>query len=262
MLETPAARLLLGHTVHQRAKPFRHRFRYRLALLDLDVDKLDAAARSSRWFSIDRPNLFSFRRRDHGHRRDEDLRTWAKAQFAEHGIDIGDDTIRLITFPRHLFYKFAPLSLWLAVDADGSLSGVIYEVNNTFGESHAYVAKTSGPGKQRHAANKTFHVSPFFDVTGIYKFTIDWRESGLSLVIESQKSGEQLHVATISAKAARLTSARLLGLAVTRPFSSLFVTLAIHWQALKLWMRGARYRSKPTPPTVQSTPANAEKTGH
>ena len=136
MTEQAALRLFRGHTTHQRSVPFTHRFKYSLSLIELDVDRLDDAARQSSLFSIDKPHLFSFRRRDHGERKDKDLRQWAERHFIEAGIDLEGGAVRLLTFPRHLFYKFAPISLWMGYGPDGELRGILYEVNNTFGETH------------------------------------------------------------------------------------------------------------------------------
>ena len=252
------ARLLLGHTVHQRSTPFTHSFRYRLALIDIDIDRVDAAGKLSWLFGTKSGRLFSFRARDHGYRGTASLRSWAQDRFRDHGIDVSSASIRLVTFMRHLFYKFAPLSLWVAQASDGRLLGIIYEVNNTFGETHSYVAATPAAGTQYHSADKAFHVSPFFDVSGRYRFSLDWQPDRLRLVIASQVNGAQAHVATIAAKPVPLTSGALARLAILRPFSSLAVSMAIHWQALKLWLRGARYRSKPQSPSMDSTRAKSE----
>lgn len=255
MSDTPALQLLKGRTDHVRFSPFAHRFSYGLFLIDIDIDRLDAADRVSRLFSIDRPNLFSFRRRDHGARENAPLRDWAQVRFGEAGLDTRNATIRLITFPRHLGYKFAPLSIWLALGPDGGFCGLIYEVNNTFGETHTYVAQASGP-TARHLADKRFHVSPFFDVTGQYRFSIRRPDGGLGLVIDSLEDGKRLHMATIKAAASPARDSEFLRAALVRPMSSPGVTFAIHWQALKLWIKGASYRSKPTPPETKSTVAH------
>ncbi len=254
MSKIPALRLLKGRTDHVRFLPFEHRFSYRLFLIDIDIDRLDEANRASRLFSIDRPNLFSFRRRDNGARVDAPLRDWAQDRLGEAGIDSHDTTIRLVTFPRHLGYKFAPLSLWFAHAPDGGLRGLIYEVNNTFGETHAYVAPVSGQ-TARHEADKRFHVSPFFDVAGQYRFSIRRPDDGLGLVIDSLEAGQRLHMATIKAAVSPASDGEFLKAALVRPLSSLGVTFGIHWQALKLWMKGASYRSRPTPPETISTVA-------
>lgn len=252
MTETPALRLLKGHTVHQRSVPFTHRFKYGLGLIDIDIDRLDEADRGSALFSIDGSNLFSFNCRDHGARENGPLRPWAESEFAKAGIEIAGQ-IRLVTFPRHAFYKFAPISLWLGHDLDGALKGILYEVNNTFGEAHVYAAATPEPTRHRHATDKVFHVSPFFDVSGAYQFTLKQSEEALQLIVATMQGQTQTHVATISAKAYPATSASWISLALTKPFSSLGVTAAIHWQALKLWLKGAKYHSKPKQSSVRTT---------
>ncbi len=249
----PALSLWTGQTVHVRYHPFERRFAYDLVLIDLDIDRLDEAAASSALFSVNAPGLFSFRSEDHGPKqKDAPLRPWAEAELAKAGVTLDGGAIRLVTFPRHLFYKFAPLSLWYGYGPDGDLRGILYEVNNTFGETHCYVAAVSG-GRNAHTAPKAFHVSPFFDVTGTYRFTLRSPEEKLGVVVESLKDETCLHMANITARRRPATGANLLKLAVTNPFSTLGVTLGIHWQALKIWLRGAAYRRKPAPPKSGTT---------
>ncbi|MEM1035671.1 MAG: DUF1365 domain-containing protein [Pseudomonadota bacterium] len=245
MSETPAIRLLRGHTVHQRSIPFTHRFKYGLTLVDVDIDRLEEAGKTSRFLSIDKPNLFSFSRKDHGAHDGSDLRAWAEDQFNQSDIDYGDGPIRLVTFPRHLFYKFAPISLWLSYDKDGPLRAILYEVNNTFGETHIYAAATPDAPRSKHATDKAFHVSPFFDVSGRYEFTLIDKDDRLNLIVATETPSGQQHMATIAAKRSPLTSGQLLKIALTKPFNTLAVTIAIHWQALKLVLKGARYHAKP-----------------
>lgn len=249
----PALQFWIGQTVHERHTPFRRRFRYRIALIDLDIDRLDEAGKMSALFGIDRPALFSFRREDHGPKQaGGSLRRWAEEKLAAAGVRTEGGTIRLVTFPRHLFFKFAPLSVWYGYDRSGALSGVIYEVNNTFGETHCYVAAAS-PGTARHAAEKRFHVSPFFDVKGMYRFTL--REPGekMAVTVENMIAGERVHMANITARRRDADAGMLMKLAVLQPLSSIGVVIGIHWQALKIWLRGAGYRRKPEPPSDAET---------
>jgi DUF1365 family protein len=142
-----------------------------------------------------------------------------------------------------LGHGFSPLAVWFGYGPDDALRGVIYEVHNTFGEAHAYVSRFEAG--QRTEADKQFHVSPFMDISGRYRFTL--REPGdrLDLVIENLDEGGRTHVATITARRREFRDASLLGWLVQMPFSGLGVVLAIHWQALFIWMRGAGYRDKP-----------------
>ncbi len=255
-MNTPALRLWTGKTVHHRYSPFERRFSYDICLIDLDIDRLEEASRQTPLFSVGRPALFSFRPEDNGPQdKRASLRKWAEDMYRAANVDLDGGPIRLITFARHLFYKFAPLSLWYGYDLEGNLRGIIYEVNNTFGERHCYVAATD-EARSQHEADKSFHVSPFMCVTGQYRFTLRTPDDRLLVTVENWENGVRTHVANIVAEQAPAKFSTLLQLAVTQPFSSLGVMAAIHWQALKIWMRGAGYHRKPAPPGKSATIAN------
>ena len=245
-----ALRIHKGHTTHRRFSPFKSSFKYRLALIDVDVDRLDEAGKQTRLFSVEQATLFSFRRRDHGEKRDQPLRPWVEDTLQKAGLKIPNGAIRLVTFPRHTFYKFAPISLWLCLDRQNEPKAIVYEVRNTFGERHCYVAPVDGVWST-HDADKRFHVSPFFDVSGKYKFSLRLTEDELHLGVTTMKDGAPLHSATMVTRIENATDGAFLKTALTMPFSTIGVTMGIHWEALKLWIKGAKYHSKP-PKTEQS----------
>lgn len=257
-MKSPAARLMLGRTVHRREAPFTRRFAYRIAMVDIDIDRLGEADGLSRLFSVNGRAALNFRPRDHGERRkDADLRTWAEQRFAEAGVDVAGCAIRLLAFPRVLGVGFSPIAVWRALDAEGVTRGVIYEVHNTFGEAHAYV--TALPQTTRAMASKEFFVSPFFGVDGDYRFTL--RESPdpgrIELIVENFNVDGRTHVASLLARARPVTSAAIAGTLFAMPLSGLGVMFAIHWQALKLWLNGAPYRDKPPQRATRTTIAAA-----
>ena len=259
-MTTPPLRLWSGQTVHKRFTPFERAFRYRLALIDIDIDRLDEAGRLSWLFAVNRPALFSFYEKDHGGTdRPGSLRAWADEMFAKAGVSLRGGMIRLVTFPRHFFYKFAPLSLWYGYGVDGRLRGIIHEVRNTFGERHCYVAALGGD-RSVHLADKAFHVSPFFDVSGKYRFTLGTPSESLDLIVENIENDARTHLASIKARRREASTKNFLFLAFRNPLSTLGVTIGIHWQALLLWMRGARYRSRPALPEQVVTVAFPEST--
>ena len=108
----------------------------------------------------------------------------------------------------------------------------------------------------QHVGKKNFHVSPFWDVTGNYRFTIRPPGNGLNLVIDSIADGDRIHMANIKAKQVPATSGTLLKIAIMRPLATMAVTFGIHWQALRLWIKGAGYRSKPIAPEMRTTIAH------
>ena len=248
--------LHLGHTLHRRFQPFDRSFDYKLLMIEIDVDRLDEASKQCGLFSVGRFNLFSFRAEDHGSCGKTSLRAWADGQFETAGIDATDADIRLLTFPRHLFYKFAPISVWVA-RADGEAVGVIYEVRNTFGERHIYVAKLSGD-KAEHSAPKQFHVSPFFGVTGDYRFRLSADGRLLDLTVTNVVNDKPTHMARLTTHAKTADNVSLLQAAILRPLSTFGVSFAIHWQALRLWLKGAKYHRKPSRDETKTTVATTD----
>lgn len=250
----PALMLYEGQTYHTRFAPFERSFSYKLFLIDLDIDRLQEAKAQTHCFGVEQMRLFSFCRRDHGYRKDVPLRPWAEAMFQKAGIDLQGGAIRLVTLPRHLFYKFSPISLWYGYGPGGKLAGIIYEVNNTFGDTHAYVAHAT-TDRSQHEACKQLFVSPFFDVSGKYRFTLRAPDELLSVTVENIVDGERTHMANIKARRSAATNAAFLKAAITRPFSTLGVSLAIHYEAFFLWLKKAGYRARPPAPLTAMTEA-------
>ncbi|MGO7030973.1 DUF1365 domain-containing protein [Rhizobium ruizarguesonis] len=246
-----AAALYVGEIMHQRMKPFGHRFRYRVFSLLIDLDRLDEAGGLSVLFSVNRRNLVSFHEKDHADIGDTSLRAYADRLLAKAGLDRAD-RILLVCYPRILGYVFNPLSVYHAYDAGGTLVAMIYEVRNTFGERHSYICPV-GHGEMsesglRQSCDKLFHVSPFIGMTAHYHFRmlppgaeIRWR------ILENDSEGPLLS-ATFSGRQVPLTSASLLGLTARIPFLTFKIIACIHWEALKLWLKGARYVRRPAPP--------------
>lgn len=254
---TSPVRLWKGRTHHRRHKPFDRSFSYDVAMISLDVDRLDEADAQCRLFSVDKTNLLSF----HRHKQNlcggtGDLRAWAVEQFQGAGVKTPVASIELLTFPTVMGSGFAPISIWVGRDDSDDVSGVIYEVHNTFGEAHAYVFAAEGE-TDAHIAPKEFHVSPFFDVKGDYRFKIALEDSVFALVIENFEDGDRTHTARLILEARELSDRAIAGLLITMPFSGFGVILGIHWQALKLWLKGARYRKKPAQRDRRNTRAAA-----
>lgn len=239
--------LYVGEVMHIRLRPFRHQFRYRVFTLLLDIDRLEALIRPLRWLRLDRFGVMSFYRRDHGPRDGSDLRPWVDRQLARAGRPEAA-RVMLLSFPRIFGYAFNPLSVYFCADAGGRLSSVIYEVKNTFGDQHPYVlaAPADRDGACRHTEAKDFFVSPFIDIGQIYQFTIRPPGQRLSLKIRQHDADgapeAPLLIATQSGERRALTDAALFGLWLRHPLMTLKVIAAIHWQALKLALKGAPFR--------------------
>lgn len=251
------AALYVGETRHHRLSPRPHRFRYRLFQLLLDVDRLDEDLRGLTLLRRGRFGLFSFDERDHGWRDGRPLRAWVETRLAEAGVAATASRIRLLAFPRVLGFVFNPISLLYIEDAAGDLEAVIYEVNNTFGQTHAYVAPADGSGRQRQEAIKRLFVSPFNSTEGVYRFDVSPPGGRLTLSIVKATGGAPDFSATLTLRRRPVTDARLLMLFLAMPLMTFKVVAAIHWEALRLFLRGVPLVARPPAPDVGISRARA-----
>lgn len=229
---------------HARYRPFRHAFNYRVWSLLLDIDRLHDLPKP---LTHNRPGLLSIHDRDHGRRDGSPLRPWVERMLAEKGVHLDGGRIRLFCFPRVLGYAFNPLSVYYGYGPDGALRGVVYEVKNTFGDQHCYVIPTPG-GLVDHAHAKEFHVSPFFDLEGGYRFRLSLPGDRIGIDIRYGDDQGDLLVATQTGERHHLTTRSLWGAIARHPLVTLKVIAGIHWEALKLWRKGARFHRRPEPP--------------
>jgi DUF1365 family protein len=246
----PAAALYVGPVMHARLKPVGHRFNYRVISLLIDLDRLDDADRQSPLFGVNRPALYSFRARDHGERDGSNLRAFAQRRADEHGIDLTGGRVRLLCYPRLLGYAFNPLSMYFCDDAAGQLALMIYEVRNTFGDVYAYALPVRDgemtEAGVRQQQEKEFYVSPFIDMPMRYHFRVSPPADDVKLrILETDAAGPLLS-ATFSGKHQPLTTANLLRAFAAFPLVSFKIIAAIHWEALRLWIKGMRLVPRPS----------------
>jgi len=251
-----AGTLYVGSVMHQRLKPFGHRFTYSVFSLLIDIDRLGELGRASRLLSVNAANLVSVYESDHVERSDETLRDYADRLLASAGLRERASRVMLLAYPRILGYVFNPISVYFAYDEANELIALIYAVRNTFGERHAYVAPLRAgeltPAGVRQERAKILHVSPFIDMAARYHFRVLPPGRTLRLRIHETEGGEPLLAATFQGEARRLATSELAACLAKFPLMTWKVMAAIHWEALKLWIKGARFRSSPPPPAPAS----------
>jgi DUF1365 family protein len=241
---TDAAALYVGEVMHARLKPIGHRFSYRVMSLLIDLDRLADADRQSPLFGVNRAALYSFSEADHGDRDRSSLRAYAGRCAADHGIDLTGGRVLLLCYPRLLGYTFNPLSVYFCYRADGGLGLLIYEVRNTFGDIHSYALPVKpdelSDAGVRQQQDKLFYVSPFIEMAMRYHFRVSPPADKIKLrILETDREGPLL-AATFHGRRRALTSAALLRSFFSLPLVTLKIVAAIHWEALRLWLKGAR----------------------
>jgi uncharacterized protein len=261
-LPRAAGTLYEGMVMHARMKPFTHRFSYRVFSLLTDLDQLPALGRLSKLFSVNRFNVVSFHEKDHIDPRISPVQNGIRAyvdRLLESAKTDRPARVLLLAYPRIFGQVFNPISVYYAFNQANSLTSVIYEVRNTFGERHAYVCpveqgELSAAGL-RQSRRKNLHVSPFIGMGARYDFRLSAPSSDLRLRILEHDDNGPLLAATFSAEALTLSSRNLVSLLVRLPLLGLKVVGLIHFEALRLWLKGAIFlRSPPPPPPASHEP--------
>jgi len=237
--------------MHRRLRPRAHRLHYRVFWLLLDLAEIDELDRSLRWFSRNRFNLLSFHDRDHGDGSGAALRPQIEAFLGRAGIDIGKGAVRLLTMPRVLGYVFNPISLYYCHQVDGRLKAMVYEVTSTFGVRHAYVIPVAeedqAAGLIRQGAAKALYVSPFMGMEMDYVFRGHAPGLRLDMTIDGVDAEGLLITAAMSGERRPLDDRGLWSTVLALPLMTVKVVAAIHWEALKLWLKGVRLTRQPPP---------------
>ena len=227
--------LYAGVVAHARLRPKKHRLRYRVFSLLIDLAEAEALSGRLRLFGFNQSALFSLWEKDHGD--GGQLRHWVDTQLAAAGI--ADVTaVTMLCYPRILGYVFNPLTVYFCSDASG-LRAVLYEVHNTFGERRTYVIPAPpDAGVVTQEAAKQMYVSPFTPMECGYRFRITPPGENVVVAIDETDGDGLLLTASFAGERRDLTDAALLRALFAYPLMTLKVTAAIHWEALRLFLKG------------------------
>lgn len=251
--------LLIGQVMHRRLRPAVNAFAYPVFFVRLPLARLAEAGNAL--FRIDRPGLMSFHQKDHGPRDGSPLLPWIQGLLRQHGLP-DDGEIVLQTFPRVLGYVFNPVSFWYCHDREGALVAVLASVNNTFGGHHDYLLFNPDRAPLRDGqelrTDKCFHVSPFCEVEGGYRFRFLLREQRVVAHIDYDTAQGPLLLTMISGRTRAWGAMALLAAFLRMPLLTLGVMARIHWQAAKLWIKGvpfvgAHAKLQPQPRPIEET---------
>ncbi len=244
---------IAGVTTHKRLGKVSHSFRYGVDYVLIDPE---ADATGPFLFLRNRFNLMAVHDHDHGGPLKKGRGpTWAREVLAANGLDQRNLQLLLLTQPRFLGYVFNPVSFWLVME-DQALVAVIAEVSTPFGDRHSYLCHTPDfvpiTKDTRIRTPKSLHVSPFQDVAGGYEFNFDISPERINIRI-LHRNGPEGVIATLSGPRTPMTNVGLLKASIRRPLGALRTIMLIYWQALRLKLKGARYRAHPKPPNSEIT---------
>jgi DUF1365 family protein len=267
----PEAGLYTGTLRHRRFRPRRHEFTYGLFMAWLDIDRIPELMAQSPWTSYNRFNWASFEERDHFGDPRISLRERVERDSRAHGVPLPDGPIFLLTHLRYLGYCFNPISFYFCYDRSGRVDTVLAEVNSTFGESRNYWlwpqnrqpladALSHQPSKNalRYRCPKTMHVSPFMDMNLDYEFVLTKPDDTLVAHMNTIERGQAFNSqsffdATLALERLPWNSQNLGRVLLRHPWMTAKVIGAIHWQALRLFLKRVPVFTHPARvrPTVQ-----------
>lgn len=251
-----ASGLYAGVVSHARVKPRKHRLAYRIFMLLIDLDELPGLKLKT--LGVGRFNLFGFDPARFGDGSGRPLKAQIEATLAAAGIAHGGP-IRMLAMPQILGRAFNPLTVYFCHGPDGGLTAILYEVNNTFGERHSYLIPAPNAALIKQGCAKEFYVSPFMDMELSYAFRILRPEERVLVAVDTSDADGLILAASFSGERRPLSDRELIKAWLTHPWMSLGVVAAIHFEALKIWLKGENVRVRPPLPERAVTVAPAAK---
>ena len=231
--------IFIAKVMHKRLFPEENCFTYRIYYFALPLPLPNI---SKRFMRIDS--------RDLGFRDGRDPESYAKRILEKYELIDKIQDIMLMTMPRVLGYVFNPVSFYFCLDSNDFLRAVIVEVHNTFGEQHSYICAhpnhipiESGDWLE---ADKIFHVSPFLERNGHYRFrfVLNGRKVGIWIDYFDKERKKKL-LTSLAGNLIPLNSRTMSSVFWKFPLVTLKAIFLIHWQALKLKIKKIKYIPKP-----------------
>ncbi|WP_028280056.1 DUF1365 domain-containing protein [Arthrobacter sp. H5] len=221
---------------HVRRTPLRNEFTYRSYSWFVDLENLPQLPRLLQPFAV-------FSAADHLGDPGSSIRGNVRSFLRARGIDDDGGPVTMLGSARVLGHVFNPLTLFWCHALDGSLTAVIAEVHNTYGERHCYLLDVDGHGRAQ--TDKEFYVSPFNDVSGTYDMRVPEPDEQLKVSITLHRDDQAPFVAAMSGQRLPASTRNVVRMITAIPLAPLRAAAQIRWQGIKLWLRRLPVRTRP-----------------
>ena len=264
-----ASAIYTGRVRHRRMSPAAHAFSFPLFMMYLDLDEIDRVFGLTRlWSARSRWAPARFRREDYLRPTDRPLKDAVRDLVRERLGFTPAGPVRMLTHLRCFWHNFNPVTFYYCFDEPGErVEAIVAEITNTpWKERHAYALDARDAAPDAHARfrfDKAFHVSPFMPMEIAYDwaFSAPGEDVFVHMNLRSRPRGERtggaaniadtepkVFDATLTMERRPITPGALRMLLLRRPFMTLRVVAAIHWHALRLWLK--RVPVSPHPRTL------------
>ena len=258
---SPKLYFVEGHVYHSRSETAENSFRYPILNVFFSVGAIDQL---KNLFKKNFHGILGIESKDYLNKTkmslSEEIQNFVEKKFDAKKGEVYNDIV-LQTMPRMFGYVFNPVSFWYFLK-DETLTAVLCEVNNTFGEKHYYWLHQNQILNQSHqdlnkqwiSADKEFHVSPFFDLHGQYKFKFILNKKSVEAHIQ-YITGEQKNrlITWVKGELKPVSEVSLAKILMNYGWMTPLVVFRIHYQALKLYFKKVKFFTKPSPPTKEVT---------
>jgi DUF1365 family protein len=240
-------KLVISSIIHKRYGQIENFFKYKVPSIFLDLDELDIIKSTTKIFSINSFNIFSFNEKDHGFRDKRTIKEFIIHFLKKNNINYNNLKIKVLCFPRILGYVFNPLSIMYCFE-DDKLIAIFYEVKNTSNEQHTYVFAKNADREEKtlkHDCEKNFYVSPFIGMKGKYFFTNKLTAQNINIIIDLYDNNNQkILMASQSGKFIDFNELKLLKYNLLNPLLGFKVMSSILFESLKIVLKGGKYYSR------------------